>query len=134
MVGWAFWTAVLSAAGSSLVTTLVREITVAVVRPVVGPSGAAPAAAPGVFDAPLPTCPASCPGLSFDFCAEPILNFVADTAAHWEEKLWEARSYLAVALLVVAAFVLGRWTAPAQARRPHGRRWPDARAGGRVHG
>ena len=133
MVGWALWTAVLSAAGSSLITTLVREITVAVVRPVVGPSGAASAAAPGVFGAPLPTCPASCPGPSFDFCVEPLLDFVADTVADWEQNLWEARFYVAVVLLVIGAFLLGRWTAPPQARRPHGRRWPDARAGGRFH-
>ena len=131
MVGAAFWTALLSAAGSSLVTTLVREATLALVRPPAAPPVAGPAAGLTAFDTELPTCPAACPGPSFDFCVEPLLNAVAESAARWEEKLWEARSYVFVALLLVAAFALGRWTAPAQVRRPHGRRWPDARAGGR---
>ena len=129
MVDSALLTALLSAVSSSLITTLVREGTLALVRPPVATPAADPAAEPAVFGAALPTCPASCPGPSFDLCAEALVDFALDAAARWEETLLEIRVYLLVAALVAVAFLLGRWTAPARPRRPHGRRWPDARAG-----
>ena len=131
MVGVAFWTGLLSAAGSAVVTTLVREVTLALVRPPVAVPAPFPAAAAEEFDFELPTCPASCPGPTVDVCVDAFVAVVVAAAARWEDVLWEIRVYLGVVGLVIVAFALGRWTAPAQARRPHGRRWPDARAGGR---
>ena len=75
----------------------------------------------------LATCPAECPGPSLEFCAGPLVEFAAGAV----ELIRGARFYFAVALLVCVAFWLGRVTAPPQIRRPHGRRWPDARPHGR---
>ena len=80
---------------------------------------------------------ASSPVASLDFLVDFLtvffvaflVDFALDTAARWEETLLAIRVYLLVAALIAVAFLLGRWTAPARPRRPHGRRWPDARAG-----
>ena len=129
MVDAAVLTALLSAASSSLITTLVREGTLALVRPPVATPAADFAAEPAALEVALPTCPASCPGPSLDFCVEAFVDYALVAAARWEETLLEVRVYVFIAGLVAVAFLTGRWTAPAQNRRPHGRRWPDARAG-----
>ena len=145
MVDAALLTALLSAASSALITTLVREGTLALVRApattpaadfaadpaALGPVTPSPAAAG--WDLTAETSPANCACLpaSFDYCVEPLVAALVDAGAFGANVCYEFRFHLGVVLFGGLCFALGRLTAPAPLRRPDVRRGPAAHHPGR---
>ena len=144
MVDAALLTALLSAASSALITTLVREGTLALVRaPAATPAAdfaadlgtlglGTPAAAAG-WDLTAETSPVDCACLpaSFGYCVEPLAAALVDAGALGASVCYEFRFHLGVVLFGGLCFALGRLTAPAPLRRPDVRRGPAAHHPGR---
>ena len=131
MVGAGFWTGILTVAGSSLVATLVREATLAIVRPLAVPPAAELAADYGGFPLVVDTCPAECPAPSLAFCAGPALDVAEAFLDSALTLACDLRWWLlgaGLALSLVGAFWLGRVTAPraVPALQPHVVRGPAA--------
>ena len=140
MVDAALLTALLSAASSALITTLVREGTLALVRaPAATPAadfaaelGSTSPAAAG-WDLTAESSPVDCACLpaSFGYCAEPLVVALVDAGTFGANACYEFRFHLGVVLFGGLCFALGRLTAPAPLRRPDVRRGPAAHHPGR---